>query len=61
MSDRPALDFRRAADVFDPDWYVATYDDLPLAVARSGAVMSHYILHGWKEGRRPNADFDLVD
>lgn len=39
---------------FDPEFYLSKYPD----VAEAGAdPLSHYLEHGWKEGRDPNAEF----
>lgn len=43
------------SDLFDAEWYLATYKDVAeqdLDPAR------HYLLHGFKEGRRPSMHFD---
>ena len=43
------------SDLFDAEWYLATYTDVAeqdLDPAR------HYLLHGFKEGRRPSLNFD---
>ena len=38
----------------DPTWYLRTYHD----VAAAGVdPVSHYLEHGWREGRDPRADF----
>lgn len=43
------------SDLFDADWYLATYKD----VAEKGLdPAKHYLLHGFKEGRRPSLNFD---
>jgi len=41
---------------FDPDWYLATYDD----VRRAGlSPWTHFIEHGAREGRQPSPYFDI--
>jgi myosin heavy subunit len=43
------------SDLFDAEWYLATYKD----VAKQGLdPAKHYLLHGFKEGRRPSLNFD---
>jgi hypothetical protein len=41
--------------LFDGEWYLATYPDVESAGANA---LSHYCIHGWKEGRQPNFYFD---
>ena len=43
--------------LFDPVWYVETYPD---AAGFRDGPLSHYLLHGEAEGRRPNPLFDPV-
>lgn len=41
--------------LFDTAWYLATYPD----VAAAGMnALSHFCIHGWREGRKPNFYFD---
>lgn len=40
--------------IFDPDWYLETYQDVRSAGA---APFAHYCAFGWKEGRHPNFYF----
>lgn len=41
--------------VFDDTWYLTAYPDVESAGADP---LSHYCIHGWKEGRQPNFYFD---
>jgi hypothetical protein len=41
--------------LFDGKWYLAAYPDVKSAGANA---LSHYCIHGWKEGRQPNFYFD---
>lgn len=45
----------KESGLFDATYYLATYPD----VKNAGVVpISHYLMHGIKEGRKPNRDFD---
>ncbi|MEM9140380.1 MAG: glycosyltransferase, partial [Pseudomonadota bacterium] len=50
-----ALIRTRGAGLFDPDFYCLQNDDV---AATGGAPFTHYLRHGWREGRAPNARFD---
>lgn len=41
------------ASAFDVDFYCSAYPDVP-----RGEALEHYVRHGWREGRQPNAWFD---
>jgi hypothetical protein len=43
------------SQLFRADWYADYYPDVPQAVA-----LDHYLTHGAREGRNPNADFDTA-
>ena len=45
---------------FDADYYLKTYTDLQpiLSASNSTLCLRHYLLHGWREGRRPHLLFD---
>ena len=40
--------------LFDASWYMAAYPDV---AAEDANALSHYCIHGWKEGRKPNFYF----
>ena len=40
--------------LFDAAWYLASYPDV---VAEDANALSHFCIHGWKEGRKPNFYF----
>jgi len=47
-----------AAELFDPQYYLAMYRD----VATSGAdPLDHFLSHGWREQRDPSNDFSVAD
>ncbi len=51
------LETLRAAGLFDAAYYLANNPD----IAQNRAdPLTHYHLHGWREGRRPNFYFDLA-
>jgi len=41
--------------LFDTAWYLASYPDV---VAEDADALSHFCIHGWKEGRKPNFYFE---
>ncbi|GAA59986.1 hypothetical protein P20652_1850 [Pseudoalteromonas sp. BSi20652] len=41
--------------VFDKDYYLEKYEDIK---RRNNDALRHYIRHGYKEDRNPNAFFD---
>lgn len=41
--------------LLDTPWYLSTYPDIAAAEANA---LSHFCIHGWKEGRKPNFYFD---
>ncbi|RYC28840.1 glycosyltransferase, partial [Lichenibacterium minor] len=41
--------------LFDAKFYRTAYPDVP---SSSTAAALHFAMHGWKEGRKPNAEFD---
>lgn len=43
------------SNLFDKSWYLDTYKDVALA---GDAPIMHYLMHGEKEGRKPNKQFD---
>jgi hypothetical protein len=47
----------RQSGRFDEVWYLAEYPDV---AASSFDPVAHYNHYGWREGRRPNPDFDLA-
>ncbi len=50
----PEYELEGIREAFDPEYYLNKYPD----VAEAGAdPLRHYIEHGWREGRDPNADF----
>ena len=52
----PTSDAGIAARAFDRDFYLTTYPD----VAEDGVEpLDHFMTHGWREGRDPNADFSV--
>ncbi len=52
----PTSDAGTAARAFDRDFYLTTYPD----VAEDGVdPLDHFMTHGWREGRDPNADFSV--
>ena len=44
----------RASDLFDADYYLATYSD----IQPSMDPIRHYCEYGWREGRNPSAEFN---
>ena len=40
--------------LFDAEWYMTAYPDV---AAEDANALSHYCIHGWKEGRKPNFYF----
>ncbi len=53
----PDSDAGIAALAFDQAYYLATYPD----VAEVGAdALTHFMTHGWREGRDPSADFSVI-
>lgn len=42
---------------FDAAYYLSAYSDVQAAGVHPE---QHYLIHGWKEGRNPSADFDTV-
>ena len=48
----------RASDLFDADYYLATYPDIQ---PPPQDPIRHYCEFGWHEGRNPSADFDTQD
>lgn len=40
--------------LFDREWYSTAYPDV---AAAGGDTLRHYLIHGWKEGRDPSAEF----
>src|ERR1700688_2521789 len=47
--------YLRLLGLFDQDYYVAAYPDVPQAGIDP---FEHFFLHGYLEGRQPNAIFD---
>src|SRR5262249_3237488 len=45
------------APKFDAAYYLAEYPDIS---ALGDDPLTHYMLHGWREGRNPNLDFDTA-
>lgn len=45
----------RGSGLFDADWYLQQYPDVDSA---GMDPLSHYMEHGWREGRNPNLLFD---
>ena len=41
--------------LFDTAWYLDAYPDIP---ASGADPLSHFCIHGWREGRQPNFYFD---
>lgn len=53
--DRLVAEATAANELFDAEFYLDVNQD----VAQVGMdALSHYCIYGWKEGRRPRADFD---
>lgn len=48
----------RDSDLFDGEWYLATYPDVQGDAQFSQAPHEHYLLFGGSEGRRPCPEFD---
>lgn len=48
---------RAIRDLFDPLYYIVTYPDI---LSKGLNPLLHYVSYGFKEGRSPNALFDLV-
>lgn len=44
--------------IFDETFYINTYRDMKYMKEQNGDLLLHYIKHGEKENRKPNADFD---
>ena len=44
-----------ASLLFDPDWYLQTYPDVPV---RRGEALAHYMQTGWMEGKDPGPFFN---
>ena len=44
---------------FDTTWYLAAYPDVKSVYESGGIpdVREHYLIHGWREGRLPRADY----
>ncbi|MGD9969664.1 MAG: hypothetical protein AB7S65_04355 [Sulfuricurvum sp.] len=47
-----------ASKIFDETFYMNTYKDMKYMKEKNGDLLLHYIRHGEKENRKPNADFD---
>jgi hypothetical protein len=47
----------RESGLFDTAWYLETYPDIAAAGANA---LSHFCIHGWREGRKPNFYFDTA-
>lgn len=54
--ERLAADMAAAADLFDADFYADAY---PTVAARTDDLLRHFCVHGWRELRKPNRDFDV--
>lgn len=48
----------RDSDLFDAEWYLATYPDVRTAGAFAQAPHEHYLRYGALEGRNPCPEFD---
>jgi len=46
------------SDLFDADWYLATYPDIAKSEKFAKAPAAHYTLFGAFEGRKPCPEFD---
>lgn len=49
------VDYIKHSKYFNKRWYLRTYPDVARAKVNPA---HHYLLHGWKEGRRPGPKFD---
>ncbi len=48
----------KRSGLFDPVYYLKQHSDVRLADVDP---LEHFVLHGWKEGRKPNEWFDVKD
>lgn len=53
-------DLVRQSDLFDGEWYLATYPDVAQMESFSKAPQDHYLLFGGFEGRNPCPEFDTA-
>lgn len=58
MSSRRPVDFRLAAERFDPKWYRHAHPDIEAALSGGETALGHYVEFGDREGRPPNPDFN---
>jgi hypothetical protein len=51
-----AADMADVAELFDAEFYASAY---PKVATRTRDLLRHFCVHGWRELRKPNADFDV--
>lgn len=57
-SQQEDIDLVAASNLFDVDWYLATYQDVAKAEEFAQQPATHYTLFGGFEGRNPCPEFD---
>ena len=55
-SARIRAEMDEVADYFDADFYASAY---PTVAARTDDLLAHFCVYGWRELRKPRADFDV--